>query len=255
MTEQTTGQTDGQAPELMIAQAGRVAAERFPDALAVLLAGSAAAGRATATSDLDLAVLVPDGGATYRETVRYEGRLVELFVHTGAGLAELRAADATSRRAVIQSMYATGLLLSDPHGHGARAREQALADLRQGPPALAADTVETMRYGLTDLLDDLADARDPYERLAVAGHVLTAAADLLCDHRRAWLGGGKWLPRRLREADGELGPELLAGHRLLCETGAAGPLSAAARRVLDLTGGPLAEGYRRDWGGAIVRTV
>ncbi|MFF7995700.1 nucleotidyltransferase domain-containing protein [Kitasatospora xanthocidica] len=69
----------------MIDQARRLVGDRFPDALAVLLAGSAATGTATVTSDLDLAVLVADGGETHRETVRFEGRAVELFVHTGTG--------------------------------------------------------------------------------------------------------------------------------------------------------------------------
>ncbi|MFJ8627833.1 nucleotidyltransferase domain-containing protein [Kitasatospora sp. NPDC093550] len=253
----------------MINQARRLVADRFPDALATVLAGSAPTGRATATSDLDLAVLVADGGETYRETVRFEGRAVELFVHTGTGLTELFAVDAASRRAVLQSMYATGLLLTDPDGHGARARERAEADLRQGPPALAPDAVETRRYGLTDLLDDLADAGagstgdaadledagDAAERLAIAGEVLNAAADLLCDHRRAWTGVGKWLPRRLREADPVLGPALLDGHLRLCRDGDPQPLARAARQVLDLVGGPLTEGYRRTWRGTLERTV
>ncbi|MEU9041840.1 MULTISPECIES: nucleotidyltransferase domain-containing protein [unclassified Kitasatospora] len=258
--------------ERMIDQARRLVADRFPDALAALLAGSAAAGTATATatSDLDLAVLVADGGGTYRETVRHEGRVVELFVHTGTGLAELFAVDAASRRAVLQNMYATGLLLTDPDGHGARARERAEADLRQGPPALAPETVETRRYGLTDLLADLADAGDARdvgdardargtggaaERLAIAGEVLTAAADLLWDHCRAWTGAGKWLPRRLREADPVLGPALVDGHLRLCRDGDPQPLAQAARQVLDLVGGPLSEGYRRTWHGTIERTV
>ncbi|MEU8922764.1 nucleotidyltransferase domain-containing protein [Kitasatospora sp. NPDC048545] len=239
----------------MVDQARRLVAERYPDALAALLAGSAATGNPTATSDLDLAVLVADGGGTHRETVRFEGRVVELFVHTGTGLAELFAVDAASRRAVLQNMYATGLLLTDPDGHGARARERARADLRQGPPALAPDTVETRRYGLTDLLDDLADADDDAERLAIAAEVLTAAADLLCDHRRAWTGAGKWLPRRLREADPVLGPALVDGHLRLCRDGDPDPLARAARHVLDLVGGPLSEGYRRTWHGTIERTV
>ncbi|GHF65593.1 nucleotidyltransferase domain-containing protein [Kitasatospora xanthocidica] len=239
----------------MIDQARRLVADRFPDALAVLLAGSAATGTATATSDLDLAVLVADGGETHRETVRFEGRTVELFVHTGTGLAELFAVDAASRRAVLQHMYATGLLLTDPDGHGARARERAGADLRQGPPALAPETVETKRYGLTDLLDDLADAGDDTERLAIAAEVLTAAADLLFDHHRAWTGVGKWLPRRLREADPVLGPALVDGHLRLSRDGDPRPLARAARQVLDLAGGPLSEGYRRTWHGAIERTV
>lgn len=59
-------------------QARRPAHDRFPDALAVILAGSTAAGRATARSDLDIAVLIGDSGETCRETIRYDGRVVEL---------------------------------------------------------------------------------------------------------------------------------------------------------------------------------
>ncbi|GAA1979704.1 nucleotidyltransferase domain-containing protein [Kitasatospora viridis] len=233
----------------LTAQAHRLVAEYFPDALAALLAGSAAAGRASASSDLDLAVLVAPGGETYRETVRFEGRPAELFVHTEPGLAELFAFDAASRRAVLQHMYADGVLLLDRAGAGARARARAAAELRQGPPVLGPQAVEAKRYALTDLLADLPDAREPIERLAVAGAVLDTAADLLCDHRRAWTGSGKWLPRRLLAADPQLGAALLEGHRRLCETHSPTPLADAATAVLDLVGGPLCAGYRRTWSG------
>ncbi|WP_107072760.1 nucleotidyltransferase domain-containing protein [Streptomyces vietnamensis] len=231
--------------------ARRLVQARFPDALAVVLAGSTATGRATTSSDLDIAVLIADGGETCRETLRFEGRLVELFVHTRAGLVELFAADVAARRGVLQSMYATGIVLVDTAGEAGRARALADSDLRAGPPALEPETVETKRYGLTDALDDLADASDPFERLAVAGVVLNTAADLLLDHHRAWSGGGKWLPRRLLDADGERGGALLQGHRNLCETGDPALLTDAALRILDLVGGPLREGYRRTWRGVI----
>ncbi|MFB7737071.1 nucleotidyltransferase domain-containing protein [Streptomyces sp. NPDC056112] len=231
--------------------ARRLVQGRFPEALAVVLAGSTVAGRATTSSDLDIAVLVGDGGETCRETLRFEGRLAELFIHTRAGLGELFAADVASRRGVLQSMYATGLVLVDVGGEAGRARARAEADLRSGPPALEPETVETKRYGLTDALDDLADADDAFESLAVAGVVLNVAADLLFDHRRAWVGGGKWLPRRLLEADAERGGALLQGHRHLCETGDPTLLIKAAERILDLLGGPLREGYRRAWRGVI----
>jgi hypothetical protein len=231
----------------LVDQARRLTAERFPDALAVVLGGSAAAGRATAASDLDLAVLVPDDGGTYRRTVRHEGRLAELFVHTRTGLDELFAVDVAGRRAVMQNLYANGVLLHDPHGHGAEAAARAAAELAAGPPGFDADAVEARRYALTDLLLDLTDQQDRDEALAVGAAVLAAAAELLCDHHRAWVGTGKWLPRRLLAADPWLGAELLAGQRRLCATGEPGPLAAAAARVLALVGGPLAEGYRRAW--------
>ncbi|MFB7225739.1 hypothetical protein [Streptomyces sp. NPDC056227] len=89
---------------------------------------------------------------------------------------------------MLQSTYVTGLVLVDIGGEAGRARAQAEADLRNGPSALEPETVETTRYGLTDALDDLADADDPLESLAAAGVVLNAAADLLFDHHRAWAG-------------------------------------------------------------------
>ncbi|MEU6589607.1 nucleotidyltransferase domain-containing protein [Streptomyces sp. NPDC046881] len=239
--------SDADAPSHPVNQARRLAAECFPDALSVVLAGSAASGRVTTTSDLDVAVLIEDGGETRRETLRFEGRLVELFLHTRAGLAELFAADAASRRGVMQRMYAEGLVLCERDGAATRIKQHAEDALREGPGALASATVESRRYVLTDALDDLADAADVVERLAVANVVLGTAADLLFDHRRAWTGSGKWLPRRLLEADPEHGGALLDGYRRLCENGEPEDFADAAMGILTLVGGPLREGYARTW--------
>ncbi|MFJ9641191.1 nucleotidyltransferase domain-containing protein [Streptomyces sp. NPDC101178] len=48
----------------------RLIAERYPQAVGALLGGSAARGRVTAGSDLDVAVLLPDGEAGGREVIR-----------------------------------------------------------------------------------------------------------------------------------------------------------------------------------------
>lgn len=225
-------------------------AAAFPTPWPAVLGGSAAGG-AIASSDLDIAVLVEDGGKTCRETLRVEGRVVESFVHTRAGLSELFAADIASRRAVMQSSYANGVVLVDRKGEAERARALAEADLRRGPSPLAPALVETKRYGLTSDLDDLAGASDRIESLAVGGQVLFAAAELLMDHHRAWTGGGKWLSRRLLAADPDRGAALLRGHVRLCESGDATQLLDAASRVMELVGGRLLEGYRRTWEGVI----
>ncbi|MFE5580599.1 nucleotidyltransferase domain-containing protein [Kitasatospora sp. NPDC056531] len=234
-----------------IDQARRLVRDRFPGALAVVLAGSTVSGRAGANSDLDLAVLIAGGGETYRETLRFEGRVVELFVHTRAGLRDLFAVDVATRRAVLQNMYATGLVLVDVDGEAGRARALAEEDLRQGPPALGPETLETKRHGLTDALDDLLDAIAPVELLVTAGVVVNTAADLLFDHHRAWTGSGKWLPRRLLEADPERGAALLDAYARLGTSQDTAPLVEAASAILDLAGGPLREGYHRAWQGVI----
>ncbi|QKW23171.1 nucleotidyltransferase domain-containing protein [Kitasatospora sp. NA04385] len=233
--------------EMLIEQARRLVAELHPDASAVVLAGSVAAGRARAGSDLDLAVLLPDGRDTHRATLRHEGRIAEVFAHTRAGLDELRAFDAASRRGVVQQLYATGLVLLDRDGHAARIVEDCRAELRAGPPPLTAEQRENLRYALTDLLDDLRDAPDRLEALAVGADTLRSAADLLSDHHRAWTGTGKWFPRRLLAADPDLGRDLLEAHRALSETGDPAALLTAAEAVLALAGGPLSAGYHRSW--------
>ena len=46
-------------------------ASAFPDALAAFLGGNVLSARRTATSDLDILVVVPGPPAPYRETIRY----------------------------------------------------------------------------------------------------------------------------------------------------------------------------------------
>ncbi|WP_406424482.1 nucleotidyltransferase domain-containing protein [Streptomyces sp. NBC_00842] len=54
------------------AQALRLVTERFPHAVGAILGGSAAQGRATPTSDLDVAILLPDSDTGRREVIRHE---------------------------------------------------------------------------------------------------------------------------------------------------------------------------------------
>nr|WP_134003102.1 nucleotidyltransferase domain-containing protein [Streptomyces sp. 846.5] len=235
-----------------VVRARNLVAEHVPGALVAILAGSTARGLATSTSDLDIAVLVPDGAETRRETLRSRDLPVEIFVHTRAGLAELFAADTASRRGTMQHMYAEGIVIIDQGGAAAELRTWAQALLAEGPAALGPKAVENGRYALTDALDDLMDASDRFEQLAVATVVLQSAADLLLDHHRAWTGAGKWLPRRLLAVDTVRGAALLEGHLRLCETADPTPLLRAAIQVLHLVGGPLSEGYHRTWSGVAV---
>ncbi|MEU5688999.1 nucleotidyltransferase [Streptomyces venezuelae] len=235
------------------AQASRLVAELFPDALGAVLGGSAAQGRAAATSDLDVAVLLPDSDLSRREVIRHEERPVELFLTTLADVPEFFAWDRARRRGTVLFIHAEGLPLLDPHGHVARTRAQARAVLAAGPPPLTPDEAERDRYALTCFMDDLADtAADTspgrrYEQLALADLALGKAAHLLTAHHNAWTGIGKWLPRRLLAADPARGKALLDGHLAVAERADPVPLMAAVEDVLRLFGGPLREGYAQRW--------
>ncbi|MEU3183354.1 nucleotidyltransferase domain-containing protein [Streptomyces sp. NPDC006923] len=65
-----------------VAAAAAVVAERHPQAYAAFLCGSVITPRRTAYSDLDVVVLMDGDPAPYRESLRYAGWPVELFVHT-----------------------------------------------------------------------------------------------------------------------------------------------------------------------------
>ena len=58
--------------------------ERYPGARVAFLAGSAATGAVTSTSDLDIFVLLGDEGGdlSYVETTTHQAWLVEAFVYT-----------------------------------------------------------------------------------------------------------------------------------------------------------------------------
>ncbi|GGR88913.1 hypothetical protein GCM10010252_29730 [Streptomyces aureoverticillatus] len=231
------------------AEASRLVQARFPHALGALLGGSAAHGRATPTSDLDVAVLLPDSDTSRREVVRHDGRLAELFLNTLADIPEFFAWDRNRRRGTVLFLYDQGVPLADPYGHVARTRRLAQDVLASGPPPLPAAEREHGRYVLTCFMDDLADTppADRYEQLALADQVLGKATHLLTAHHHAWTGIGKWLPRRLLDADPVRGKALLDGHRAVAEQADPGPLAAAVEEVLALLGGPLREGYSHGW--------
>ncbi|MEU9118027.1 nucleotidyltransferase domain-containing protein [Streptomyces sp. NPDC048483] len=231
------------------AQALRLVTARFPHALGATLGGSAAQGRATSASDLDVAILLPDSDSSRREVIRHDGRLAELFVNTVADVPEFFEWDRARRRGTVLFIYAEGLPLTDPHGHLARTRDQARAVLAAGPPVLTPEEWERGRYVLTCYMDDLVDTSpaDRYEQLSIADHTLREAAHLLTAHHNAWTGIGKWLPRRLLSADPKRGESLLDGHQAVAERADPVPLVTAVRQVLDLQGGPLREGYSHRW--------
>jgi hypothetical protein len=231
----------------LVAVARAFVAGRFPDARAAYLAGSVAAGRATASSDLDIVVVQGnDDAETFRETLRHDGHLVELFVHTAVTYRQLWDADVASRRCSMPQMYAGGIVLVSREGFAEERQVEAVRLVEAGPPPIDPQTLETKRYLLTDALDDLADLTDPFEAATCAAVVLELAGDLVCARAGWWVGRGKWLSRRLLEADPYRGGRLLRGfardRALLLE---------AAGDALEAAGGPLRVGYRRAWRGVV----
>lgn len=213
--------------------------ELFPDALFAFLGGSLVNGLGTATSDLDVVVVLDGLVRPQRESRRWRDWPVELFTHSQTSLTAYLEQDAERRRPSLLRMCADGVVLVDRSGGRATALQQELrARLAAGPGVPEPAELDRARYVLTDLLDDLSGVTDPGERAFIGWTAVQETAKLALSLAGGWHGGGKWLLRELRAQDPELAAELLAAR----EHPAA--LAAVATRVLDRAGGRLWEGYR-----------
>ncbi|MFI2202142.1 nucleotidyltransferase domain-containing protein [Streptomyces sp. NPDC020192] len=214
---------------------------RFPGARAAFLTGSVLTDRRTPTSDLDIVVLLPGPPAPFRESLVHEGWPVELFVQTEADWRGFAERETAERGSPLLAMCANGLLLTDTDGLGAALRTEARERLAAGPPAVSVAELEDRRYALTDALDDFRGCADPLERIYLVAELLRRASELALLAGGHWLGGGKWLSRRLAEAEPGLHGRLTAGAAI---AGTAEGM-AAFTEALGLAGGPLWAGYRR----------
>lgn len=227
-----------------IVAARELVADRFPEAIQAWLAGSVVTGRATATSDLDITVLLGEGPA-HRESLRRDGWPVELFVHTEESVRAFVAKDLQRRRPTMARLVADGIPLLDGSA-GLGLQRECAALVAAGPGPLPQEDLDLKRYMLTDQLDDLAGGGPDHVWEAIVIEAWRQIAELVLATSRWWSGGGKWLVRELEACDRERGTSfaerLHAGLRDAlardCEQ-----LVALADEVLDLAGGRLWEGF------------
>ncbi|HEX9553764.1 MAG TPA: hypothetical protein VF983_11215 [Streptosporangiaceae bacterium] len=146
------------------------------------------------------------------------------------------AKDRARRRPTLARMCADGVILTDADGTATVVRDQARAVLAAGSPPLERSELDRRRYGLTDLLDDLAGSSDPGETALICWYVLRETAELALLIRGSWLGSGKWLLRELRAAEPALAEELIEARD-------------DPARLASLTDGVLARAGGRLWAG------
>jgi hypothetical protein len=232
-----------------VATARGLVARRFPDARAAWLGGSVVQGRATPTSDLDITVVLPELAGTWRESLVEQGWPVELFVHTLESVRHYVTKDVARRRPTMARLVSEGRLLVDHDGVGEALARECAAVVAAGPPLLSPEDLELRRYGLTDLLDDLAGHPPPAELAAVATALWQESAELLLAAHRRWGGSGKWLVRELESYDAAQGStyasRLTDGLREAL-AGRPEPLTTVVDDALATVGGRLWAGFRAE---------
>ncbi|GAB3421848.1 nucleotidyltransferase domain-containing protein [Flindersiella endophytica] len=209
----------------------------YPELRAALLTGSIVRGTATATSDLDVVVLLPSGFGSVRETVGWSGRTVDVFGYDLAALERWLAVDTSQRRPGLSSMVLDGVLIAGSPSVAAEARAAAQRVYEAGPAPWTEAQLLRLRYGVTDVLLDLETAGDRAESLLLASTLVTEAVTLLFATAGHWSGNGKWLLRELRGYDAELAADLEAAYDELARAARPEPLVRVADRILSRCGG------------------
>ncbi|MFF0340973.1 nucleotidyltransferase domain-containing protein [Kribbella sp. NPDC004875] len=174
--------------------------ELYPDARAAWLGGSVVRGDAGPTSDLDITVLLDGPPAPRRRSLEYGGWPVELFVHTEKSLRYFADKDHDRRQPTMMRLVGESVVLLDTDGTGARLLYEFRAEVVAGPRPLSADELDLLRYTITNLVDDLADATGD-TRLAIASVLWQDAARLLLTGAGHWSGTGKGLLREVTAYD------------------------------------------------------
>jgi predicted nucleotidyltransferase len=223
-------------------------AMRHPNAAATLLAGSAARGEATPTSDYDVILLfdkLPEGA--WREMVNFEDHDFEIFAHDLATLSYfLREIETTSGKPVLAKMIAEGLpIKSASPAIIATAKQMAQATLQSGPPSLDQATLELLRYAITDLAHALLTPRSEATVPAIGASLYTALADLFLRGAGQWTATGKATPGTLAAIDPKIADQFASAFSSLFKTGNASPVQTLVDTILAPYGGRMRAGFKQ----------
>ncbi|MET3695074.1 nucleotidyltransferase domain-containing protein [Methylobacterium goesingense] len=225
------------AEALLIAEA--VFRANYADAAFAYVAGSIMRGQGTFGSDIDLVVTFDSLEAARRESFVFDSVPVEAFVHDPGTLAWFIDDDVSRGRPSILNMIAEGRAIGRALDRAEILRKAVSTRLSLGPPALTRSALDTLRYEITDMIDDLRGDRTMFEMLAVGATLYPKLAELALRGRNRWNGSGKWTPRLLAGVDEALNDRFDAAFRALFATGTVDPVIALGEAELAHHGGPL----------------
>lgn len=217
----------------------------FPDCISVVLFGSVARGEVSPRPDLDLLVLMPHEVQPYRRSYDEYGWFIEVWV------VSRRYAEATVRRPdrnqnpVALTAYAEGLVLKDEQDFAKLLQGKARAILREGPPPLTDQEIDTYRYVMTDWLDNFLDTSQYDQAILVAHDLTVKAAEFMVALHGHWIGERRWLYRALQDIDHPLAGQFLEQLVGYYKTGKKDGLASHIEAVLALAGGRLYAGFHQ----------
>jgi hypothetical protein len=186
-------------PQEALTNALEIKKERYSDAEFCIAAGSIITGNGAAYSDLDLIVIHQKLETAYRESFLYNAMPVEAFVHDYETIqafidGEYKDADSTTLH-----MITTGIIIPEGNASALKLRSYADRLIKKGPEAINAAKHESLRYSITDLIDDLRGKRPQEEYRAILYKLYPMIGELALRYNRIFESSGKHLVRKLKQ--------------------------------------------------------
>ena len=213
----------------------------------MFVAGSFIRGEATAYSDLDRVVVYEALPNAHRESFRFEGFPVEVFVHDSETLNYFfHEVDRPTAVPSLAQMVREGIEVPASTALSRSLKALAIAVIENGPPRLTEEDDRNRRYIITDLLDDMRDPRSYAELIETGAQLCPAIADYYLRTKGLWSAKGKSIPRALERVSPEFNKRYCEASESLFRKGNPAAVIAMAEELLKSNGGLMFEGYRRD---------
>jgi hypothetical protein len=221
--------------------------DRYPDADVIFLAGSLLRGEGTPYSDLDLVVIFKQLPHAWRESFNYQGYPVEAFVHDPETFNHfISELGRPSGRSAMAQMVVESVEVPGPTEISRSVKRIASDLIAAGPPKLSDEDDRSLRYTITNLIDDIRRPRSREELVATGAELYGALANYYFRANGLWSAVNKSIPRKLAKTDPELYLRFREGFDELFAAGQSDKVITLAEEILKHRGGFLFDGYKLD---------
>lgn len=218
---------------------------KYPKAEFAFLAGSIVRGEGTDFSDLDIVVIYQDLPNAFRESFYFQAFPVETFVHSPETLNYFFEMDGKEQNPSLAVMVTEGIVVPEENDLSQKLKRLA-NEILENPPKITNEEINTLRYGITDLLDDIRDPHSKETLIGAATGLYPKLAEFYLRTNGHWSARRKAIPKYLQIADPEFFQRFCDGFEELFAFGKTEKIIQLAEETLKPFGGLLFDGVRLD---------
>lgn len=217
---------------------------KHPGASALFWAGSVSKNKkVTASSDLDLVVVYKQLAKPYREAFTLNEWPIDTFVMDEKSLLNFFEVNVKKGTPGLLSMVGEGIEIPASSEFSLRLKEIALQKLAQGPLPLTKEEINSSRFLITDLLDDIMQPACKHEQMSAVMMLYAYLATFYLRSNNQWAAQGKVLVRRLELFNGPMADIFYKSFDHFFKTGNPDMIRHLVDEVLEPRGGRLWNGF------------